>query len=158
MCLGGNSVAEAVYSETPMLVFPFFADQPANADHLVREKMALPLVELTQPEISSKLALLLSPEVYSDCKKRLKKSKEHMTSLGGYEKAADIVEKVASGEINVVDAPKLLNMEQVYNRRLVYYLTIFIVFLCVLIYLLYVLCRQFFCASNRKVKSEQKRE
>ena len=141
-----------------MLVFPGFADQPANADHLVREKMALPLVELTQQEISSKLAQILSPEIYSDCKMRLKKSKELMTSLGGYEKAADVVEQVASGEIKVIDAPKLLNMEQVYNRQLVYYLTIFIFMFSVFIWLVYACCRKICCTSKKNVKKEIKQE
>ena len=141
-----------------MLVFPGFADQPANADHLVREKMALPLDELTHHEITSKLTQLLSPKFYSDCKKRLKKSKEFMTSLGGYEKATDIVEKVASGEIKVVNAPTLLNLERLYNRQLVYYLTIFIITFCVLIWLLSSCIRRMCSASRMKAKSQEKQE
>ena len=106
---GANSMQEAIYAEKPMLVFPGFGDQPLNARRLVNKKVALPLAELTYPEIKKKLDMVLEETRYKEMKDTLKKSKKLMTSLGGYKKAVDVVEKVANGTLTVKETLPLAN-------------------------------------------------
>ena len=142
-------MTEGVYSETPMLVFPGFGDQPPNAKKLVRAGMALPLVELSYTEISQKLRRLLEPEFYAECQKRLGKSKTFMTSLGGYEKAADIVEKIASGEIQVIEPAELLNVEELLYKQLSFYAAVFVVTSLLIV----MLCIKTCCGGKTKSKT-----
>ena len=124
-----------------MIVFPGLGDQPSNAKKLVEAGMALPLKELTFSEISLKLGKLLDPVVYFKFKAELGKSKDYMTSLGGYEKAADIVEQVQSGQIKVMDnPPELFNIAKLLTRQLYMYVGIGILTVLVFIFGLYKLC------------------
>ena len=107
-----------------MLVFPGFGDQPINAFQMVKNEIAVPLVELSLSEISKKLEKVMDPGNYKLMKKKLKESKQLMTSLGGYDKAAEVVEKLQQGEIKLVDPPPLLNCENLVYRKLYMYLAI----------------------------------
>ena len=100
---------EAIFAEKPMLVFPGFGDQPLNARRLVNHRVALPLAELTYPEIERKLGLILEENNYREMKENLKQSKQLMTSLGGFEKSVEVVEKVANGSLRVKSARILAN-------------------------------------------------
>ena len=134
-----------------MLVFPGLADQPSNAKKLVEAGMALPLKELTYPEISLKLGQLLDPQIYIKILAELGKSKDYMTSLGGYEKAADIVEKVQRGQIKVIEnPPELLNIEELLARELQMYVAIFIVVTVSLAWGTYKCC----CGRSLKSKND----
>ena len=106
---GANSMQEAIFAEKPMLVFPGFGDQPLNARRLVNHRVALPLAELTYPEIDKKLGSILEENNYREMKENLKQSKQLMTSLGGYEKSVEVVEKVANGSIEVRNTRELAN-------------------------------------------------
>ncbi|XP_075244060.1 UDP-glucuronosyltransferase 2B33-like [Convolutriloba macropyga] len=122
---GANSLQEGIYSETPMLVFPGFGDQPVNAYQLVSNDLAVPLVELSFAEISKKLDLLLGPVRYETMKRNLEKSKTLMTSLGGYDKAAEVVEQVANNAIKLVRPPPMINIEHHVYKQLVFYIAVF---------------------------------
>ena len=100
---------EAIFAEKPMLVFPGFGDQPLNARRLVNHRVALPLAELTYPEIERKLGLILEENNYREMKENLKQSNQLMTSLGGFEKSVEVVEKVANGSLSVKSARILAN-------------------------------------------------
>ncbi|XP_075243968.1 UDP-glucuronosyltransferase 2B33-like [Convolutriloba macropyga] len=146
---GANSLQEGIFSETPMLVFPGFGDQPTNAYQLVTHNLAVPLVELSFPEISKKLDLLQEPARYEQMKLSLKKSKHLMTSLGGYDKAAEVVEQVATNAIKLVKPPPMINMEQYVYRQLWFYTGVFgAVFASLSGVMLFLCCR--LCGKKQK--------
>ena len=64
---------EGIFGEKPMLVFPGFADQTQNARMLVKNNLALPLRELTYPEIRKKVGMVLELSMYWGMKANLKR-------------------------------------------------------------------------------------
>ncbi|XP_075258255.1 putative UDP-glucosyltransferase YojK [Convolutriloba macropyga] len=148
---GGNSLTEGIYTQTPMIVFPGLGDQPSNAKKLVGAGLALPLKELTYAEISLKLGKLLEPPVYLKFKAELGKSKDYMTSLGGYEKAADIVEQVQKGEIKVMEnPPRLFNVGELLRKQFYMYVGIALFVLFSSVWGIYNFC----CKKLMKAKKE----
>ena len=126
-----------------MLVFPGFGDQPVNARSLVEKNMALPLASLTYSEISSKLDAIMEPSKYSEMQKSLRKSKILMTSLGGFSKAAEIVEKVSLGEVTVDHNPdKLFDVLQECKQFLFMNGIIFLALLYISVKLFLLTCRR----------------
>jgi UDP:flavonoid glycosyltransferase YjiC (YdhE family) len=88
---GYMSISEAMFSHTPMLVLPFFGDQPGNAVRLFESGAGLTLdpESFTADEVSQKLQQLLNDKKYVQNMKRL-----HRIAMynGGAKKAADAIE------------------------------------------------------------------
>ena len=124
---------EAIFAEKPMLVFPGFGDQPLNARRLVNNKVALPLAELTYPEVRKKLGLVLEQTRFREMKENLKKSKVLMTGLGGYEKAVEVVEEVANGTLEVIAVPKLANWVPDIHNFIIMLTSIFVIIFLLLV-------------------------
>ncbi len=127
---------EAIYAETPTIVFPSAADQQWNARALIVNGAAVDLWDMTFASISQSVAEILEQSNYSKMKSRLREMNQTMTSLGGYSKTAEIVEKVAKGEIKVKQYPedKTLNLLSVIYIELAKGLVVFVVVLVLLVF------------------------
>jgi UDP:flavonoid glycosyltransferase YjiC (YdhE family) len=88
---GYMSISEAMFSHKPMLVLPFFGDQPGNAVRLVEAGAGLKLEidSFTPEDVSQKLQQLLTDNKYTQNMKKL-----HRIAMynGGAKKAADAIE------------------------------------------------------------------
>ena len=72
-----------------------------------------------------------------------------MTSLGGYDKAAEVVEQVATNAIKLVKPPPMINMEQYVYRQLWFYTGVFgAVFASLSGVMLFLCCR--LCGKKQK--------
>ena len=72
-----------------------------------------------------------------------------MTSLGGFDKAAEIVEQVERGEIKAVDPPPLVNLTRLMYTALFGLTAFFLICVSAVIAFIW-----FCCCKNRRAKTK----
>ncbi|KAI8373522.1 hypothetical protein EDC96DRAFT_498624 [Choanephora cucurbitarum] len=93
---GFGSISESVFAGKPMLLFPFFGDQPTNAFWLEQSKLGMTFAYDTPPlEIARKIQLLVEDKehIYSESMKRMKANAQ-IRSKHSVLRGADLVEEV----------------------------------------------------------------
>merc|ERR1712226_294160 len=156
---GANSFQEGIYSETPMLTYPGFGDQPINARELVENNMALPLHSLKAQQIIATIDKLMDKQKYKTMKESLKKHKDYMASFGGFQRGAEIVEKVAVGQLKVQKQPELHDVMK--DQMYIIYMfvsALILIIMCSISILVYVCCRCRCCRCRCRCKRSKQKE
>ena len=90
---------EAIYAETPMVVYPSSGDQPTNAKRLLNNGVAVHMWKFSYESIVQSLNEVFEPQTYESMKKRLHEMNQTMVLLGGHAESAKIVERTAAGTL-----------------------------------------------------------
>ncbi|KAI8369805.1 hypothetical protein EDC96DRAFT_503447 [Choanephora cucurbitarum] len=93
---GFASISESVFAGKPMLLFPFFGDQPTNAMWLEQNKLGMAFAHDTHPlEVAKKIQMILEDKgnILSESMKRMKANTQ-IRSKHGVIRGADLMEEV----------------------------------------------------------------
>jgi len=91
---GYNSTFESLLSQTPMIAYPFFADQPDNAARIVSADIGVRARSLSSDDLVEAIHEALKPNNQRRYRVNLKKIYTLVTSGGGSNRVVDLLEEV----------------------------------------------------------------
>ena len=149
---GANSVQDAIYAGKPMLTFSGFGDQVILAKRIAEQNMGIRLSELKLESIESALDTMLENNEYTKMVKNIENKRDFMMSLGGNQKSADVIEKTASGAIQVQKSvsQNLGSYGKVARTLALILVTVLVTGFTIVSYICYRICRR----CRRKLKKE----
>ncbi|OBZ83696.1 UDP-glucuronosyltransferase 3A2 [Choanephora cucurbitarum] len=92
---GFASISESIFAGKPMLLFPFFGDQPTNAMWLEQNKLGMAFSHDTHPlDVAKKIQMVVEDKenILSESMKRMKANAQ-IRSMHGVIRGADLVEE-----------------------------------------------------------------
>uniref|UniRef100_A0A7S2TQD2 UDP-glycosyltransferases domain-containing protein n=1 Tax=Lotharella oceanica TaxID=641309 RepID=A0A7S2TQD2_9EUKA len=92
---GYNSTVESIICQTPMIAYPFFADQPDNATRVVSVGIGVRAPSLSPDDLAEAINEALKPDNQKRYRAQLKKIRAIMTRGGGSKRVADLLGEVA---------------------------------------------------------------